>query len=423
MELRAPKGVNDILPPESEHRRYAEKTAVDLFRTYGYREIILPVMEHTELFARGIGQDTDIVRKEMFSFEDKGGRSLTLRPEATAGVVRAVVQNHMEKAGLPLKLYYQGPMFRHERPQAGRYRQFQQLGVELLGSGLPVADAEVIVLCARFFEALAIEAVLVINSVGDENCRPTYVEALKKYLEDHARDLCGDCRRRALENPLRVLDCKVPGCATVIEKAPDIETFLCDACREHFRQVEEMVAATAVRINRDTRLVRGLDYYTRTVFEFRSPSLGAQNSLAAGGRYDRLVEELGGKPTPAIGVSIGMERVMMAGPRLPEEPDFGVYVMAIGDEARKGAFMLAEHLRDEGIACDLDLLERSPKAQMREADRTSFPMAAIIGKDEIAGGYVTLRDMASGEQVGIERDRLVGEIMQRRDKASQMPEV
>jgi histidyl-tRNA synthetase len=413
MVIRAPKGIGDILPPESDRWRRVQDGAAALFATYDYREIILPVLEHTELFARGIGQDTDIVRKEMFTFEDKGGRSLTLRPEATAGVVRAFIQNRMEKNGLPVKLYYRGPMFRAERPQAGRFRQFQQIGVELIGSALPAADAEVMALCSRFFRGLKIEAELVINSVGDEKCRPGYVEALRKYLQENMSSLCGDCSRRAKENPLRVLDCKVPDCAPVIRGAPDIEAFLCQECRKHFEQVEEGLRAAGAGFRRDTRLVRGLDYYTRTVFEFRSPALGAQNSLAAGGRYDRLIEDLGGKPTPATGFSIGMERVMMAGPELPEEPESGVYVMAIGDEARGRAMAIAQRLRDKGIKSDLDLLGRSPKAQMREADRLGFPLAVIIGKDELAGGYLTLRDMKSSRQESISAQALEDELSRR----------
>ena len=413
MVIRAPKGVADILPPERERWRHAQQTAIDLCRAYDYREIILPVIEYTELFNRGIGQETDIVQKEMFTFEDKGGRSLTLRPEATAGVVRAFIQNHMEKGGLPIKLYYRGPMFRRERPQAGRYRQFQQLGVELIGSALPLADAEVIILCARFFCALGITTELVINSVGDDKCRQVYIEAIRKYLEDNSAELCEDCRRRTRENPLRVLDCKVPGCKEALLGAPDIQAYLCDECRDHFRQVEETLEAAEVYPKRDSRLVRGIDYYTRTVFEFATPALGAQNSLSAGGRYDTLIEELGGAPAPATGFSIGMERVMLADPRLPEQRDFGIYVMAIGDEARKPAFMLAQSLRDKGFSADLDLMDRSPKAQMREADRMGFQLAAIIGKDEMAGGYVALRDMKSGAQENIQVAELEGEIRRR----------
>lgn len=423
MVLRAPKGIMDILPPESERWRRVQEVGVHLFRTFAYREIVLPVMEYTELFSRGIGQGTDIVQKEMFTFQDKAGRSLTLRPEATAGVVRAIVQNHMEKGVLPLKLYYQGPMFRHERPQAGRYRQFRQLGIELVGSSTPEADAEVIVLCRRFFEKLAIEVELVINSIGDENCRPDYVRALMNYLEDNANELCRDCSRRMRDNPLRVLDCKVPGCMEVVQGAPDIDAFLCDACKDQFQKVVEAIEAVGVVARRDARLVRGLDYYTRTVFELRTPSLGAQNAVAAGGRYDGLIGELGGGPTPAVGFSIGMERVMMAEPKLPEIPEAGVYVVAIGVEARGRAFVLAQDLRDMGIRTDLDLMGRSPKAQMREADRMGFPLCVILGEDEIQGGYFTLRDMESAHQELIPVGNLEDEIKRRLGLETPGPEV
>ena len=406
MEVKGPKGTMDILPPDSEGwRRVAEKGTA-LFRTYGYGEIILPVMEYTEVFARGIGQGTDIVQKEMFTFTDKGGRNLTLRPEATAGVARAFVQHHLDAAGLPVKLYYQGPMFRHERPQAGRYRQFSQLGVELIGSPHPSADAEVILVCREFFALLGIEIDLVLNSVGDATCRPAYVEALREYLEKSKKTRCEDCGRRAVENPLRVLDCKVEGCAGIIAGAPGLEGFLCEACREHYQEVEKLLVAASVSFRRDDRLVRGLDYYTRTVFEFQDPQAGAQNALAAGGRYDNLVEELGGKPTPATGFSIGMERVMLAEPRLEEGEDAGVYVMAIGDAARGKAFVTSYRLRCAGIRTELDHLCRSPKAQMREADRGGFTLSVIIGEEEMAAGCFTLRDMREGTQERVEESDL-----------------
>jgi len=403
----------DILPPESDRWRRVAEEGTALFRTYGYREIMLPVMEYTEVFARGIGQGTDIVQKEMFTFEDKGGRSLTLRPEATAGVARAFVQHHLDKAGLPVKLYYQGPMFRHERPQAGRYRQFRQLGIELIGSPHPSADAEVILVCSEFFSLLGIETDLVINSVGDAACRPGYMEALREYLLLNQAALCKDCRRRAVENPLRVLDCKADDCAKVIKGAPGLEGFLCEACREHYREVVSLLETAAVEFRRDDRLVRGLDYYTRTVFEFQDPLAGAQNALAAGGRYDELVEELGGKPTPATGFSIGMERVMLAGPRLETDEGAGIYIMAIGDEARGKAFLAAYELRKVGICTDLDHLGRSPKAQMREADRGGCDLSVIIGEDELAGGYFTLRDMVEGDQERVEENKLVETVIKR----------
>lgn len=413
LEIKAPRGTVDILPPHSDDWRRAAERGTALFRSYGYREIVLPIMEHTELFARGIGQGTDIVQKEMFTFEDKGGRSLTLRPEATAGVVRAFNQHRLAAAGLPVKLYYQGPMFRHERPQAGRYRQFNQLGVELIGSPFPAADAEVIMLCAHFLNELGIAADLVVNSVGDAECRPAYVAQLREYLEERRESLCADCRRRAVENPLRVLDCKAEGCAGVIAAAPLIEDFLCAPCREHQREVEGLLAAAALSFRREARLVRGLDYYTRTVFEFQDPRLGGQNTLAAGGRYDNLVQELGGKPTPATGFSIGMERVMLAGPRLGEREAGWVFVVAIGDEARGKAFAAAQELRDAGIAADLDHLRRSPKAQMREADRGGCSLSLIIGGDELAGGYYTLRDMRAATQERVEGPQLVETVKRR----------
>ena len=423
LEIKAPKGTTDILPPESARWRHVEKRGTDLFRTYGYREIILPIMEYTEIFARGIGQGTDIVQKEMFTFEDKGGRSLTLRPEATAGVARAFVQHHLDKAGLPVRLYYQGPMFRHERPQAGRYRQFRQLGVELIGSPFPVADAEVILLCSEFFSMLGIETELVVNSVGDAECRPAYIEALRGYLEENKEHLCKDCRRRTVENPLRVLDCKLESCGEVIEKAPALEEFLCEECRDHFTEVVELLEAACVTFRMDNHLVRGLDYYTRTVFEFQDPQAGAQNALAAGGRYDNLVEELGGKPTPATGFSIGMERVMLAGPCLEAGEDAGVYVMAIGEEARSRAFLAAHRLRSAGIRTTLDHLRRSPKAQMREADRGGLPWSVIIGEEELSGGFYTLRDMSEGSQERVEESDLVDKVRKHLELHKQTPGV
>ena len=419
MDIRAPKGTMDILPPQSDRWRRVVEKGTALFRTYGYSEIMLPVMEYTEVFARGIGEGTDIVQKEMFTFEDKGGRSLTLRPEATAGVARAFVQHRLDAAGLPVKLYYGGPMFRQERPQAGRYRQFRQLGVELIGSPGSAADAEVILLGREFFAALGIESDLVLNSVGDEECRPGYVAALQDYLRRNLDGLCGDCSRRAEENPLRVLDCKVKDCSGVIAEAPGLEAYLCDGCSEHYREVEGLLAAADVRFRRDDRLVRGLDYYTRTVFEFLDPELGTQNALCAGGRYDHLVEELGGKPTPAVGFSIGLERVMMAEPRLEGEEGAGVYVMAMGEEARKRAFITAYRMREAGIRADLDHLERSPKAQMREADRGGFALSVIIGEEELAGGYYTLRDMQAGTQERVEESDLLDAIRERRESGAQ----
>lgn len=407
MDPRAPKGTMDILPPESARRRRVVEAALSLFRAYGYREIVTPIFEYTEVFARGIGEGTDIVQKEMFTFVDKGGRSLTLRPEATAGVARAFVQHRLDASGLPVKLYYHGPMFRHERPQAGRFRQFSQLGVELMGSASPGSDAEVIALCAEFFAGIGVKVDPVMNSVGDADCRPAYVEALKGYLEESLDELCEDCRRRARTNPLRVLDCKTPKCSGVVKGAPELGEYLCEACRSHRDAVERLLAAAGVSFRRDGRLVRGLDYYTRTVFEFQDPELGGQNALAAGGRYDHLVEELGGKPTPAVGFSIGLDRVMLAGPETGEEAGGGVYVVAIGEEARTKAFALAQKLRKAGIRADLDHMGKSAKAQMRDADKGGFSLVVIVGEEELEGSFVTLRDLESGSQERVDEDALV----------------
>lgn len=404
VDLRAPKGTQDILPPESERWRRVLDLAHRLFHVYGYREIILPVMEYTEVFARGLGEGTDIVRKEMFTFLDKGGRSLTLRPEATAGVARAFVQHRLDKAGMPVKLYYCGPMFRHERPQKGRYRQFHQLGVELMGSSHPSADAEVILLCSEFLRSLGIASRLVLNSVGDASCRPAYEEALRAYLHGRAEELCPDCRRRMEVNILRVLDCKERQCAGVIAGAPGLGDYLCEACRHHLQAVEELLGAAGVEFSREERLVRGLDYYTRTVFEFQDPVLGGQNALAAGGRYDRLVEEMGGESVPAVGFSVGLERVMNAGPSFPPGGREGIYLVAMGKEARKQAFLMARHLRAEGLRCDLDHLDRSLKAQMKEADRQGYRFCIILGEEELRGEYLTLRDLETGTQERLEAE-------------------
>ncbi len=404
MRWKAPKGMMDVLPPESERWREVVEKGVLLFRAYGYREIILPVLEYTEVFARGIGEGTDIVRKEMFSFLDKGGRSLTLRPEATAGVARAFVEHHLGKSGLPVKLYYWGPMFRHERPQAGRYRQFHQMGVELLGSPHPSADAEVILLCREFLIGLGLSAKLVLNSVGDDACRPAYLRDLRSFLEERTRELCADCRRRAEENTLRVLDCKDERCRDVLREAPGLEAYLCSGCRDHYRKVEELLKEAGVDFVREERLVRGLDYYTRTVFEFQDPELGAQNALAAGGRYDHLVEEMGGEPTPAVGFSIGLERVLKALPPVDGGERDGVYVVAIGDDARRKAFSVAFKIRALGVRCDLDHMDRSPKAQMREADRQGYRYCLILGEEELTGGYYSLRDLVEGTQERLGED-------------------
>lgn len=408
MRAEAPRGVRDVLPPESDRWRAVIDEGVRLFRLYGYREIILPEMEYLEVFERGIGEGSDIVQKEMFTLQDKGGRSLALRPEATAGVVRAYIQHRLDRRGLPVKLFYLGAMFRHERPQAGRLRRFHQMGVELIGSPFPSADAEVILLCAAFLERVALKTRLLINSVGDDKCRPAYLQELRKYLEARKGKLCEDCRRRLAVSPLRVLDCKREGCREVVSGAPVISGYLCGECRRHHVELLHFLESCGVEYVEDERLVRGLDYYTRTVFEFHHPSLGAQSAVAAGGRYDDLVEEMGGSPTPAVGFSVGLERVMMAGSKVEKGEKGSVYVAAAGEETRLWAFRLAMELRRSGVAAEMDHLHRSLKAQMKDADRRGCTYTVIAGEEEMEEGLLTVRDMITGEQVKVKEEGLAG---------------
>ncbi len=416
MKYSAPKGTRDVLPPASDTWLLVHTAAQELFRLYGYREIILPVMESTEVFVRGIGEGSDIVSKEMFTFTDKGGRSLTLRPEATAGVARAFVEHNLAEGGLPVKLYYQGPMFRHERPQAGRYRQFHQLGVELIGSAAALADAEVITVCRRLFERLGLgDLELKLNSVGDAECRPAFVESLRAHFSGVEEGLCPDCRRRLEVNPLRVFDCKVEGCRKAIEGAPRITDHLCRACRGHFDEVRGYLDAARIAYQTDPALVRGLDYYTRTVFEFQRPGGGAQNALAAGGRYDDLIASYGGKDTPSTGFSIGVERVVErlgeAGGGGQAGPREGVYIVAMPGEPRRQAFILLEEAHGRGIAAEMDSLERSVKAQMKAADRSGYRWVVVVGEDELASGLLTVRDMVGSSQERVSRGSLWGHIM------------
>lgn len=408
MKWTAPKGTRDILPPESELWREIITRAEELFCRYGYEEIILPVMESTELFVKGIGAGSDIVQKEMFTFQDKGGRSLTLRPEGTAGVARAFIEHNLAEKGLPLKLYYKGPMFRHERPQAGRYRQFHQLGVELIGSPHPLADAEVILLCARFFQMLGLSDIeLVINSVGDERCRPRFVEVLMAFLGERRERLCVDCQRRLQTNPLRVFDCKVTECKKILAGAPRILDHLCGPCRDHLRKLEGYLTEVKVPYRLDPSMVRGLDYYTRTVFEFQQEEGGSQNALAAGGRYDHLIETYGGKPTPSTGFSIGVERVASHLSRdSSSQSRVMVYLVAVGEAPRRHAFVLMEEMRSRGVGADMDFMERSMKAQMKMADRAGSRKALIIGEEELQKGYYTLRDMEKSTQLRVDKSEL-----------------
>ena len=395
---KAPKGTYDLLPDEAARRDAVVSVAARLFAAYGYRRIVTPEFEDTALFERGVGAATDIVRKEMYTFPDKGGRSLTLRPEGTAPICRAYVEHGMHKLPQPVKLWYYCPMFRYERPQAGRYREHYQFGAEAIGSADPAVDAEVIALLGALFDELGVEGVrLNMNSMGDAACRPRYVALLREYLRGHEAALCGDCRERLELNPLRTLDCKVPSCRAVLDEAPRIGDHLCPECRDHFDTVLALVERAGLEPHPDFRLVRGLDYYTRTTFEFNSDRLGAQSGVGGGGRYDGLVEQIGGLPTPGVGWGSGLERITLAmrdQPLPPSTPD--AFIVSFADEARATAFGIAQDLRAAGLAVDLDLAGRSPKGQLKQAGRRGAALAVLVGLDELGPGLVRLHAMDGG---------------------------
>lgn len=409
MEFSAIKGFKDILPEEIGYWHLLEAEARRLLRLFGFSEIRTPLLEKTELFSRGIGQDTDIVSKEMYSLKDSKGRSLTLRPEATAAVARAYIQNHLHEKQLVQKLFSIGPMFRHERPQKGRLRQFHQINVEIFGDPGPRSDADVIILALELFRVIGLEDLtLHVNSLGCPECRPRFKKQLNRYLEERGKNLCADCRRRTATNPLRVFDCKVPGCREIMADAPSIIDSLCDACVAHFHALKEDLLLAEVSFVPDHRLVRGLDYYTRTTFEIQTERLGAQNAVAGGGRYDGLVKLLGGPAYPAIGFAVGMERVIALlkelSPCAQQSPD--LFVAALGETAQKMSFMWIQELRRAGLAAEMDYASRGLKAQLKYADRLGAKKVLMIGENELKSGKVVLRDMSSGAQEEIDLDGL-----------------
>jgi histidyl-tRNA synthetase len=409
VEFSAIKGFKDILPEEIGYWHLLEAEARRLLRLFGFSEIRTPLLEKTELFSRGIGQDTDIVSKEMYSLKDSKGRSLTLRPEATAAVARAYIQNHLHEKQLVQKLFSIGPMFRHERPQKGRLRQFHQINVEIFGDPGPRSDADVIILALELFRVIGLEDLtLHVNSLGCPECRPRFKKQLNRYLEEREKNLCADCRRRTATNPLRVFDCKVPGCREIMADAPSIIDSLCDACVAHFHALKEDLLLAEVSFVPDHRLVRGLDYYTRTTFEIQTERLGAQNAVAGGGRYDGLVKLLGGPAYPAIGFAVGMERVIALlkelSPCPQQSPD--LFVAALGETAQKMSFMWIQELRRAGLAAEMDYASRGLKAQLKYADRLGAKKVLMIGENELKSGKVVLRDMSSGAQEEIDLDGL-----------------
>ena len=399
------RGTRDILPGEVERWQRLEQVARDVCRRYGYAEIRTPVLERENLFTKGTGESTDIVQKEMYTFTDKGGERVTMRPEATPSMVRAFVEHALEQAMPMPRLYSLGAMFRYERPQKGRYRQFHQLDVEAFGVTAPSLDAEVIEMAAEFVRALGIaDAELLINSVGCPTCRPDFGAALIDALGDRVSELCTDCQRRATTNPLRIFDCKVAADQPIIDALPHSEDYLCDACRVHFGAVKQSLDDYGLAYRVSHRLVRGLDYYTRTTFEFLGQGIGAQNALVGGGRYDHLVKQLGGPERAGIGFAAGLERLVLA---MPEDAattaTLDAFVVAIGDEARTPAQVLARDLRHAGLSVLIDHEARSAKAQMRKADRTQASYVLLVGEDEIERNEVTVKDMATGEQRSVAR--------------------
>jgi histidyl-tRNA synthetase len=409
--IRAVKGARDLLPPSTVTWNIVEAAAREVFRAYNYGEIRTPIFEETQLFARGVGQDTDIVTKEMYTFEDRDGASLTLRPENTAPVIRAYIEHRLDQRPGVQKLYYIGPMFRRERPQKGRYRQFYQIGAEAIGSESPVVDAEVIEMVCELLDRVGLRGYqLLLNSVGCPVCRPRFIETLREALRDVAANMCEDCRRRAGTNPLRVLDCKVEADQPVIERLPSILDHLCGVCRPHFDAVQGLLGERGVAFEVRPRLVRGLDYYMRTTFEVVHGSLGAQNSVLGGGRYDGLAEALGSKvPAPGIGFSIGEDRLVMSVEPGGEPATLDLYIAPVGDAAVRHCALLARELRREGAS-----IEMAPEGKLKRAMEIANKLGArytlIVGDNEIASGEYALKNMQSGEQRSVARAAILENI-------------
>ncbi len=409
VRINGVKGMNDVLPAQVGRWHELEAVAREVFALYGYREVRTPVVEPHALFARGVGEATDIVSKEMYVFEDKGEEVLALRPEGTAGTVRAFIEHGAYVDG-PQKWFYMGPMFRRERPQKGRYRQFHQVGCEAFGIAEPAIDAEQIALLDDYLSRLGVTARLELNTVGDPACRPAYLALLRAWLTERAAALCPDCRERTQKNPLRVLDCKVPSCQPVLEQAPRLAEHLCQGCRDHFEAVKAGLDALGVRYQVEPRLVRGLDYYVRTAYEFTSDALGAQSAVAGGGRYDGLVETLGGPPTPGIGFALGAERLTlimeaMGRPVASRRPE--VFLVGADEAGARAALSLAATLRRAGVACDLDARFGKLKAQFKQAERVEAKAALVLGGDEVAAGEARLKDMATRAETPVKLADLV----------------
>lgn len=410
--MQALKGTHDILPEEMYKWDYMEGVIRKICDTYGYKEIRTPIIEGTELFQRGIGDTTDVVTKEMYTFTDRGNRSVTLRPENTASAVRAYLEHKMYGDQQVHKIFYIGSMFRYDRPQAGRYREFHQFGLEVLGASSPLADAEVIAMAWEIFHTFGLKDLkLHLNSIGDKNCRPAYREKLIQFLEGKKDQLCDDCRERLYKNPLRILDCKEKGCRHASEGAPIITDYLCEECRKKLESLESYLDALGIPYELDPSLVRGLDYYTNTAFEIQYTPLGAQSAVCGGGRYDGLVEEMGGPSTPGIGFAIGLERLLLALEMqglIPQEKEKKrIYIAALGDQAEVMGVKIQQALREKGYTADMDLQGRSLKGQMKQSGKLKASFTIIIGNDEIESGQAVVKNMTEGKQENVPFDQVV----------------
>jgi histidyl-tRNA synthetase len=415
MKINRVRGTRDILPDEIKKWQYIEKLGRQILENFGFREIRTPLLEDTLLFSRSIGEATDIVTKEMYTFTDKKGRSLTLRPEGTLSVARAYLEN---KLSPPVKLYYLGSFYRYERPQAGRYREFYQLGAEIIGSDSPASDAEIISFTMMLLERLGLRnLVLQLNSAGCQNCQPAYKKKLQDYFRENLNSLCGDCQRRFKQNPLRILDCKSKGCQRYILQAPAISDYLCEDCRKTLEEVEQYLEALKINYTVNARLVRGLDYYTKTVFEVSSEDVGSQNAITGGGRYDNLIGDLGGPPTPAVGVALGIDRLLLALARqqvvLPLETDIDVYFISLSERADKRGFNLIQGLREANLRVERNLIPKSLKANLRAADKLKAKYVLILGEEEFANEKIILKSMTDGEQEEIPLNEIIKEVKKR----------
>ena len=420
MVTSAPKGTKDILPEQVYKWQYVEEKFAELCERYGFKEIRTPVFEHTELFTRGVGDTTDIVQKEMYTFEDHGHRSITLKPEGTSPAVRAFIEHKQYAEVQPTKYYYVTPCYRYEKPQAGRLREFHQFGIETFGTGDMLADAEVICFANDFLGEMGVTDIrLRINSVGCPECRKKHREALKDFLKPNYDRLCNTCKDRYERNPMRIIDCKSPECQEIVKGAPMMIDYLCDDCREAFEDLQRNLDALGIKYEVDPTIVRGLDYYTKTAFEFVTDAIGAQGTVCGGGRYDHLVEEVGGPPIPGVGFGLGIERLLLLmenlGVEIPEPDAVDAFIAVMGDEAKAWGLKLLRELRQKGLKVQMDTLARNVKGQFKYANRLGARYTVVIGDDEIKAGVVSLKEMATSEQREVKMENLAGELIKREE--------